>query len=107
MLLAMSPAHSVDAPAPPPPGRAVRVVVEGRTIAVFNLGTGLYAIDAACTHVRGPLEKGEVSGGIVTCPWHGSQFDVRTGEVRRGPAVQPVRSYPVRIENQKLVVELP
>lgn len=102
----MSPAHLVEQP-PPPPGRAVRLSVEGRAIAVFNLGPALYAIDAACTHVRGPLEQGRVEGNLVTCPWHGSQFDLRTGEVRRGPASQPVKTYPVRVENQKLVVDLP
>lgn len=83
------------------------MLVDGRAIAVFNLGTALYAIDANCTHVRGPLEKGPITGDLVTCPWHGSQFDLRTGEVRRGPATQPVRCYPVRVENQRLVVEIP
>jgi len=102
----MPPSHVLDQP-PPPPGSAVRVSVEGRAIAVFNIGPSLYAIDAACTHVRAPLEKGRVEGGVVTCPWHGSQFDLRTGEVRRGPASQSVKTYAVRIENQKLVVEIP
>jgi nitrite reductase/ring-hydroxylating ferredoxin subunit len=103
----MPSAHVVEQPPPPGPGSAVRVSVEGHAIAVFNLGSALYAIDAACTHVRGPLEKGRVEGNVVTCPLHGSQFDVRTGEVRQGPATQPVKTYKVRVENQKLVVELP
>jgi 3-phenylpropionate/trans-cinnamate dioxygenase ferredoxin component len=102
----VSPAHVIEQ-APPPAGSTVRVMVEGRAIAIFNLGATLYAIDANCTHVRGPLEKGRVEGSLVTCPWHGSQFDLRTGEVRRGPATQPVKSYSVRVENQKLVIELP
>lgn len=100
-------AHVVNHPPPPSPGNAVRVTVEGRAIAVFNLGPALHAIDAACTHVRGPLEQGRVVEGIVTCPWHGSQFDLTTGAARRGPATQPVKTYPVRVENQKLVIELP
>jgi len=103
----MPPAHVIEQPPPPAPGSAVRVVVEGRAIAVFNLGPALYAIDAACTHVRGPLERGKVDGTLVTCPLHGSVFELRTGEVRRGPATQPVKSYPVRVENQKLVLDLP
>ena len=81
--------------------------VDGHTIAIFNLGPALHAIDAACTHVRGPLEKGRVEGTVVTCPWHGSQFDLTTGEVRRGPAALPVKTYPIRVENQKLVIDLP
>ncbi|HXQ94608.1 MAG TPA: Rieske 2Fe-2S domain-containing protein [Thermoplasmata archaeon] len=94
-------------PPPPAPGSAVRASVEGHAVAVFNLGPSLHAIDAACTHVGGPLERGRVSAGVVTCPLHGSQFDLATGAVRRGPAFQPVKTYPVRIESGKLVVEIP
>lgn len=93
--------------APPVPGSAVRVTMGSHSIAVFNIGTALLAIDAACTHVRGPLERGRVEGTIVTCPLHGSKFDLRTGEVLRGPAVQPVKTYPVRIENGKVAIEIP
>ncbi|MCI4346674.1 MAG: Rieske 2Fe-2S domain-containing protein [Thermoplasmata archaeon] len=82
-------------------------MVADHAIAVFNLGTTLLAIDAACTHVKGPLERGRIEGTIVTCPWHGSQFDLSTGEVKRGPATQPVKTYPVRLENGKLAIELP
>jgi nitrite reductase/ring-hydroxylating ferredoxin subunit len=104
----MPPTHRLDNVSPPQPGAALRVSVEGRAIAIFNVGGSLLAIDAACTHMRGPLERGRVdSAGVVTCPLHGSQFDLRTGAVRRGPAFEPVKSYPVRLENQKLVVELP
>ncbi|MCI4341437.1 MAG: Rieske 2Fe-2S domain-containing protein [Thermoplasmata archaeon] len=78
-----------------------------RAIAIFNLSTTLLAVDAACTHVKGPLEKGRVEGSIVTCPWHGSEFDLRTGAVHRGPASQALRSYPVRVENGKLAIVLP
>jgi nitrite reductase/ring-hydroxylating ferredoxin subunit len=97
----------LESPAPPPPGRSVRVTIGDRTLAIFNLGSGFHAIDAACTHVRGPLDQGRVDGTVVTCPWHGSQFDLRTGEVRKGPAARPVATYPVRVDQGKLVVELP
>jgi nitrite reductase/ring-hydroxylating ferredoxin subunit len=83
------------------------VTMGSHSIAVFNVGTTLFAIDAACTHVRGPLERGRVEGDIVTCPLHGSKFSVRTGEVLRGPAMQPVKIYPVRVENGKVAIELP
>ncbi|HEV2519981.1 MAG TPA: non-heme iron oxygenase ferredoxin subunit [Thermoplasmata archaeon] len=102
----MAPSHTLEQ-SPPAPGTAIRVSLEGKAIAVFNLGPNLYAIDAACTHVHGPLERGRVEGGVVTCPWHGSQFDLATGEVRRGPATQPVHRYAVRVEAQKLVIDLP
>jgi nitrite reductase/ring-hydroxylating ferredoxin subunit len=102
----MTTAHVVEQP-PPPIGTATRVAVAGRSIAVFNVGGTLYAIDAACPHVRGPLEKGRVEGTVVTCPLHGSEFDLQTGAVRRGPATRPVQRYATRVENGKLVIDLP
>ncbi|MCI4350781.1 MAG: Rieske 2Fe-2S domain-containing protein [Thermoplasmata archaeon] len=92
---------------PPAPGGAVRAVVGGKTVAIFNVAGTLRAIDARCTHVGGPLDQGTVNAGVVTCPLHGSQFELATGAVRRGPAARPVTSYPVRIENGHLVVDLP
>jgi nitrite reductase/ring-hydroxylating ferredoxin subunit len=88
--------HPLPNIAPPSPGAAILVEVAGRPIAVFNLGTQLAAIDSKCSHVGGPLEEGLVSGSNVTCPWHGSEFDLLTGQVKRGPALKPLRAYPVR-----------
>ncbi|HEV2166488.1 MAG TPA: Rieske 2Fe-2S domain-containing protein [Thermoplasmata archaeon] len=102
----MATPHVVVEP-PPARGHALRVSLNGRQIAVFNLGTALYALNAECTHVRGPLDQGRIEGSVVVCPWHGSEFDLASGAVRRGPAVRPVARYPVRIENQKLVIDLP
>jgi nitrite reductase/ring-hydroxylating ferredoxin subunit len=74
------------------PGDMVEVQIEGRRILVANLGDGYHAIDAVCTHVPtlgviAGLEKGrlDVAKGCVECPWHGSQFDLRTGKVVRQP----------------------
>jgi nitrite reductase/ring-hydroxylating ferredoxin subunit len=50
---------------------------------------GVCAIANACTHVGGPLDEGECDGNVVTCPWHGSRFDLCSGEVLRGPAGGP------------------
>lgn len=95
-------------PAPPPPGHAVFVQVQGREISVFHVDGRLYAVDRACTHAGGPLDEGSLdTGPVVTCPWHGSQFDLRTGAVVEGPAHRPIATYGVRIESGKLVVELP
>lgn len=64
-----------------PDGGAVRRVIDGREIAVFRQGEELFAIDANCPHRRGPLDSGELDAdGVVTCPWHGWQFDIRTGK---------------------------
>jgi nitrite reductase/ring-hydroxylating ferredoxin subunit len=98
----------VEGRAPPEAGGAVRVTIDGREIAVFNLGGSLYAIDAACTHAGGPLDEGTVGAGrSVVCPWHGSAFDLTTGAVVEGPAQRPVRPYPVRTEHGRLVIEFP
>jgi nitrite reductase/ring-hydroxylating ferredoxin subunit len=90
---------------PPDPGKAVRVTVEGNSVAVFNVGGLLFGVDAKCTHVGGPVEKGPVSGMIVTCPWHGSEFDLRTGAVVRGPAAQPLKTYRVHVEVDGLTID--
>jgi len=95
----------VENPPLPEEGRAVRVVVGGIPLAVFRIGGTLYALDARCTHVGGPLEKGAVQGTLVTCPWHGSVFDVRDGSVVHGPASRSATSYRLRIEGSTLVVD--
>ena len=58
--------------------------VNGKKILVADVGGKLYAITSACTHNRGPLEKGTLDWNVVTCPWHASQFDVTTGRVVKG-----------------------
>jgi nitrite reductase/ring-hydroxylating ferredoxin subunit len=89
----------------PAEGHAVRIVADGTPIALFRLGGQLYALDARCTHMGGPLEQGAIHGTQVTCPWHGSVFDVRDGKVVRGPAVKNATSYRVRLEGETLILE--
>lgn len=80
--------------------------VGGERIAVANVGGTFHAFNDTCTHLRCSLAEGELEGTVVTCPCHGSQFDVTSGEVLRGPAQEPVQSYAVRVENEALRVEL-
>ncbi len=89
------------------PGTGVVVDAAGQAIALFNVGGTFHAIANACTHRGGPLGEGRLDGTIVTCPWHGSQFDVTSGQVRKGPAQQPVVSYPVRVQGDDVLVSLP
>ncbi len=77
------------------PGQARLVHVGGVEVAVFNVSGTFYATQNACTHFGGPLNEGELVGCIVECPLHGSRFDVSTGQVARGPAVNPVKTYQV------------
>lgn len=97
--------HTLAGTAPPESGQATRVTVDGKAIAVFNVDGKLFAVGANCTHVGGPLEEGEVADSVVTCPWHGSQFKLETGEVVQGPAQRPVEAYSVKAEGGALVFE--
>ena len=62
------------------PGESREVVAEGRIFAVFNVDGQFHVLDGVCPHAGGPLGKGMLHEGVVTCPWHGWQFDVRTGQ---------------------------
>jgi nitrite reductase/ring-hydroxylating ferredoxin subunit len=88
------------------PGQAAWMDVNGREIALFNVNGTYYATDNECTHMGGPLGEGRLDGTIVTCPWHGSRFDVRTGQVVSSPARDSVRAYPVQIEGNEVRVSL-
>ncbi|MGH9967155.1 MAG: Rieske (2Fe-2S) protein [Pyrinomonadaceae bacterium] len=66
--------------------------------AVFNVGGSFCATQAKCTHRQGPLSKGKLDGSTVTCPLHGSQFNVCTGEVLRGPAKDRLKTYRVIVD---------
>lgn len=62
-----------------PPGACLERVVGDRIVALFNVDGEVFALDGVCPHQGGPLGQGELRANIVTCPWHGWQFDVRTG----------------------------
>ncbi len=81
-----------------PPGTCRQVDAGGQTVAVFNVAGTLYAIGGTCTHRGGPLGEGELDGTVVTCPWHGAQFNVTTGQVACPPAGQGVPAYTVIVE---------
>ena len=80
--------------------------VTGKRIAIAKAGDAFYAFGDTCTHQGCSLAQGELDGTTVTCPCHGSEFDVTTGEVLRGPAREPVQSYAVRIEDGLLRIEV-
>src|SRR5262245_34014220 len=78
-----------------PPGTAR--LVSG--VAVYNVAGTFYSTQNECTHARGPLCEGKLDGSTVTCPWHGSQFDVSTGAVVTGPAKDRLQTYRVTVKN--------
>lgn len=85
-------------------GLAMFEVAEHR-IAIANVAGTLYGFDDTCTHMGCSLAQGgSLDGTTVTCPCHGSQFDVTSGEVRRWPATEPVATYPTRVEGDTIEV---
>jgi nitrite reductase/ring-hydroxylating ferredoxin subunit len=89
------------------PGELAAFEVEGVRIAIANANGRFFAIDDTCTHEECSLaEEGTLEGIVVTCGCHGAQFDVTTGAVLAPPAFEPVKAYPLRIDQGNLVVEV-
>ena len=87
-----------------PPGTIREFQVDGKAIALSNVGGKFYAINNTCLHRGGPLGQGVLDGGVVTCPWHGWQYDVTTGKVAQNPAVG-VDSYVVEVRGEDIFVD--
>jgi len=73
-------------------------------VVIANVGGTFYAFGNECTHVGGPLVEGTLSGDAVRCPWHGTEFDVKTGRALHGPGTEPVPTYDVRVENGDVMI---
>jgi nitrite reductase (NADH) small subunit/3-phenylpropionate/trans-cinnamate dioxygenase ferredoxin subunit len=89
-----------------PPGRPVRVEVDGTAIVLARVGDHVYACGETCAHRGGPLSEGRLSGSRLACPWHGWSFDVRTGECLFPGRGARVPSYPARVEGDDVWVEI-
>jgi nitrite reductase/ring-hydroxylating ferredoxin subunit len=85
-------------------GRPACALVDGVPVLLVREGGDVHALANRCTHRGGPLHEGEVSEGRVTCPWHGSEFDLRTGSVEKGPASSPQPAYEARTRNGTIEV---
>ena len=81
------------------------VDVAGSKVALTRIDGDLHAFEDTCTHAGCSLASGELDGTVVSCPCHGSRFDVTSGAVIRGPARRPVRRYVVRTEGEDVLVE--
>ena len=92
-----------------PEGEARRFAVDGRLVAVVNLGDdGFRAVDAICSHEHYYLDEGEVDVDLETieCPKHGSTFDLDTGKARTLPAIKPVDVFPVTVADDDVLIEV-
>jgi len=76
----------------------------GRSIALFKVGDQVHAIENFCPHQGGPLAEGAIDDTVVTCPWHGWQFDVTNGKSVLG--ADGVQSFPVEIKGEDIFISL-
>ena len=88
------------------PGQARLVDVKGKQIALFNVAGEYFAIDDVCSHEEASLAEGEICGHDVTCPLHGAKFDIRSGAVLGPPDYEDVASYPVRVSEGGIEVDV-
>ena len=88
-----------------PAGQGKTCEVGGKTIAVFNLNGQFCAIDNTCVHRVGLLGEGDLTGSVVTCPWHGWQYDVTTGVSPVNPAAK-VQKFNCKVEGPDVLVEV-
>ena len=90
-----------------PIGQVKVVEIDGERVAICNVNGEFYAIQDVCTHDGGALDQGELMGKIIKCPRHGAQFRVTDGKVVRLPAVVPLQTYKVIIEEMDIFIEVP
>jgi nitrite reductase/ring-hydroxylating ferredoxin subunit len=85
------------------PGTAMTVEVNGKAIALYNVGGKIYATDNTCLHQGGPLGEGMLEGEVISCPWHMWEYNVRTGEKVGNNSIK-LATYPVEIEGTDIKV---
>ena len=86
-------------------GAGKTFTIEGQTIAVFNKGGEIFAIEDTCKHKGGSLGEGELNGDTITCPLHGWQYNITNGECLMNPQVK-MKSFPVKVENGEISLEV-
>ena len=87
-----------------PEGKTLRVELDDREVLLCHTAEGLFAVDNLCTHADERLCGGRLKGNRIFCPLHGASFDVRDGSVLSRPASVPLRSYPVRLEGDAVLL---
>src|SRR5215472_8033242 len=88
------------------PGSIMEAEVEGNTYAVCNVDGSLHALDGICPHAGGPLGQGALHGTTIVCPWHGWEYDCRTGVNDFDENVK-VATFPVKVEGGDILIDLP
>ena len=83
-----------------------RVNVNGQEIVLCYVEDRIFALGDSCSHAGGPLSEGTLQGTKLTCPWHGAEFDITNGQVLTPPAGEGVRSYPVKISGDEILIQI-
>lgn len=89
-----------------PEDDVIGVQVQGREIAFYRVGDDVFATDNICTHGHARLCDGFLEGHEIECPLHQGRFDIRNGKAMCEPLTEDIRSYPIRIEEGRVYVEL-
>lgn len=87
------------------PGDCLELVAGDRIVALFNVEGEFFSLDGICPHQGGPLGQGTLSGCIVTCPWHGWQFDVTDGQHQASQSLRHP-TFPVKVEGDDVFVDV-
>jgi len=95
------------------PGTMKKFEFKGKEILVSNIGGKFYAINNKCTHRNGDLSAGKLEGTIVTCPKHGSKFDVTNGKVVSGPKIPLIKikindeeKYEIKVVGKDVLIKI-
>jgi len=89
-----------------PAGQMKSFTVNSKRILIANVGGTFFATQDVCTHDNGTLSDGELIGDEIECPRHGARFSASTGQVRALPALLPIKTFPVKVENGEIQVSV-
>ena len=90
-----------------PPGKMIKISVDGKDVMIANIDGDFCAMDDSCTHSGASLSEGTLDGCIVTCGWHNAEFDCKTGKLVKFPAkINNLASYNVTVESDNVFVEM-
>jgi len=87
-------------------GRLKLAVINNKNYAVVKLKGKFYCVQGDCTHNQGPLWEGTIEGTKLTCPWHASQFDIKTGKALSGPAIVDLKTLSLKLKSGKLFADV-
>lgn len=87
-------------------GRPLLVILNDEEIALYRVNDEIFATEDLCSHAEASLSEGEQRDYIIECPRHGGTFDIRTGKAKHFPAFSPIRTFPVKIEDGSIWIDV-